>query len=264
MIDLVLSVSNSKEFHRKNIKRNPHHYSFLKHFGPDILSKITKIGKKKYKKSGGGIYYNPYIKFDNRIFKYGIIETDDLIEDLEKWNSLYVAGRLQKPVLIFEENEFINEYLDCNLTSSLRVALLLLPEYITKEELYITITSLSYTGDIRMGFAENPNKIENIVKPNIDNFEKLYARSIDELGLVYKDGFYQNFSNQAYFDLIPEKLFNTCFTVRNEKNRKDTIKRSLMKIVGSSSRKQTIKGFFTSGFSKSFQYLSQKVNKFKT
>lgn len=34
-----------------------------------------------------------------RVIKYGVISMDQLKRDLREWDSLYVAGRLQKPVI---------------------------------------------------------------------------------------------------------------------------------------------------------------------
>lgn len=66
--------------------------------------------------------------------------------------------------------------LTSNLHSAVRVSLLQLPEEFTREELYETIARLSYSGDIRMriGIGENPNKINNIVKKNMQQFDLLY------------------------------------------------------------------------------------------
>ncbi len=48
-------------------------------------------------------------------------------------------------------------------------------------ELYHAIAGISYMGDPRMSFAENPNKVANIVSNQISNFRQLYAPLIETL-----------------------------------------------------------------------------------
>lgn len=69
-----------------------------------------------------------------------------------------------------------------NLMSAVRVALLLLPARFTEHDLYSAIAGISYLGDPRMRFyAENPNKVRNIVDGQLANFRRLYAPLVEQL-----------------------------------------------------------------------------------
>lgn len=68
-------------------------------------------------------------------------------------------------------------------------------------DMFISITKLSYMGDIRMKFkAENPNKILNIVEPNFDHFLDYYKEHIDRFEedeiLKYKGSSVFTFNNK--------------------------------------------------------------------
>src|SRR5688572_9877207 len=97
--------------------------------------------------------------------KYGVISTQRFEQDLLQWDSLYIAGRLHKPVLRLRtatadaSDRHCEILLHRNLLSALRTSLLLLPETFTEFELFSMISSLSYDGDIRMGVGENPMKV---------------------------------------------------------------------------------------------------------
>lgn len=58
--------------------------------------------------------------------------------------------------------------MDVNFIAAVHTALLLLPENFTEEQFYMTLASISYTGDHRMTYGENPKKISNIVSKNIE------------------------------------------------------------------------------------------------
>lgn len=85
--------------------------------------------------------------------KYGVISESAFSMDLVDWSFIYIAGRLHKPVLTLKQpsdvnNNYLSSILAKNRLSALRIALLQLPEVITTEQLYLTITELSYLGTI--------------------------------------------------------------------------------------------------------------------
>ena len=112
-----------------------------------------------------GLTYQSHIEFMERKFKYGVIRKDRFVNAMQgDYNSFFIQGRFQKPVYtIFSTNE-IDEAIDKNRDLALLIALLTLnKDKPTLMDLYQQICNLSYNGDIRMLFAENPNKVENIV-----------------------------------------------------------------------------------------------------
>jgi translocator assembly and maintenance protein 41 len=106
-----------------------------------------------------------------------------LQRDLEEWETLYLAGRLQKPVSILRQDAKLGLASKMNLENAIRVALLMLPDRFTEEELFLKIAGLSYRGDFRMLFGENPHKVYNIV----------YAQMVLFINLIIKDGFREKY-----------------------------------------------------------------------
>lgn len=57
------------------------------------------------------------------------------------------TDRLHKPVRVIQRSEEISLAIQQNLVSAMKVALLLLPERFTVQELYKTIAGISYEGE---------------------------------------------------------------------------------------------------------------------
>lgn len=193
MLDLILAVKDPVSWHRENLERNPHHYTWAARVaGADRIAKVQC-------RTTAGVYYNTLIPMRNvkargRLMKYGVVAMRDLQDELLSWRWMYLAGRLHKPVLFsnnispatkFAKHSYhsrasgdldvdIEEALQENLVAAIRMALLLLPEKFNQMDFYMTIAGLSYGGDFRMAFGENPDKVRNIVAPNLAKFEKLY------------------------------------------------------------------------------------------
>ena len=102
---------------------------------------------------------------------------DNLCSDLLMWHTLYLAGRMHKPLRIIKDDARVRLTQQVNLTSALRAALLTLPSHFSETELFQRITGISYEGDLRMILpAENRSKIANIVSKQSPQFKELYHR----------------------------------------------------------------------------------------
>ena len=178
MIDFVFAVDNPVEWHAENLRRNASHYSALGWLGPRTVAWVQEG-------FGAAIYYNTLVKCDGRLIKYGVMSTQALVEDCEQWRWLYVAGRLQKPVAILrlpadeKAATRLDSALKGNLWSAVCVAALLESGRsdvveIPAVQLWHTVAGLSYSGDFRMTFGENPHKVSNIVLGNVQAFDRLY------------------------------------------------------------------------------------------
>ncbi|KAH7290294.1 hypothetical protein KP509_30G041300 [Ceratopteris richardii] len=125
-------------------------------------------------KVGAGVHFNAFVPWKDKMIKYGVIGMGDLAEDLLTWKSLYISGRLQKPVRFLVDNWDMAKVNQVNLHAAASTALLLLPSQFSEEDFYAKICGLSYMGDIRMLFAEDKNKVQRIVKGSSKHFHRLY------------------------------------------------------------------------------------------
>jgi hypothetical protein len=91
VLDLLLATDDAAAWHDSNMRLNPHHYSRLARLaGPTRVAALAD--------SAGGVYYNTHVVVAGRLIKYGVASTQTLVNDLNRWDRFYLAGRLQKPV----------------------------------------------------------------------------------------------------------------------------------------------------------------------
>ncbi|XP_075288539.1 phosphatidate cytidylyltransferase, mitochondrial isoform X2 [Opisthocomus hoazin] len=279
MLDFVFAVDDSVTWHMMNLLKNRSHYSFLKVFGPKQISSIQSYG--------AGIYYNTLVPCNGRMIKYGVISTDTLIDDLLHWETLYVAGRLQKPVKILTQNENskLQAALVSNLKSAVTAAFLMLPESFSEEDLYMQIAGLSYSGDFRMVIGEDRSKVQNIVKPNVVHFQKLYSNILQDCPQVV----YKHHLGRLEIDKSPEGQFTQLMALPRTLQQKITslvdppgknrdveeillqvahdpdcgfvVHQGISGIVRSSSIVQSAKTILTAGLKKSMTYSMKKLYK---
>ncbi|KAI3635529.1 hypothetical protein MIR68_006167 [Amoeboaphelidium protococcarum] len=267
MIDYIVAVPDTKSFHKLNLQKNASHYSSIaRSLSPRVLSYLTD-------QVGGGIYYNTGIPFEQETLKYGVISTSMLVSDLTNWDTLYVAGRLQKPVL-FESNsqEVLSAYKQ-NLNSALTVAVLMMPQTVfTKQELFTQICQLSYMGDFRMYFkAEDPKKIHNIVSNQYQQFEELYLETIKSSPLLSQST--QNGEqllmrvdkdDTAIKDALlslPQNLKAGKAPLNDYSQLASYLRKRIISISRDPAITQAVKGVLTAGATKSFNYALRKIQK---
>ncbi|KAG4306546.1 hypothetical protein PORY_000534, partial [Pneumocystis oryctolagi] len=293
MIDFIFGVSHAQHWHSLNLSSNKDHYSFLKYFGSYFISYLQK-------KMGANVYYNPYVKINDIIIKYGIVTIDDLCKELIEWNTLYLSGRMHKPIKILKNEPRVKIAYITNLIAALRVAMLLLPEKFSEHELYSTISKISYTGDIRMRFAENPYKVESIVNCQILDFRQLYFplinmlpniqiisnEQIDERNKILVQDF-NPVSRANMIQHLPKTFKDRLYYIYNQKTKykkqnnsnelcenndfekmivkDDNFHAILIKTIETTvywpSISQSLKGILSGGIYKSWNYLIEKMHK---
>mmetsp|Transcript_11264 Transcript_11264/g.24264 ORF Transcript_11264/g.24264 Transcript_11264/m.24264 type:complete len:394 (-) Transcript_11264:610-1791(-) len=169
MIDFIFAVEDSMQWHKQNIAKNPEHYSWLARssYGHHVVCGIAQH-------VGVGVHFNTLVPLEGQMVKYGVVDAAALEDDLLTWRHLYVAGRMHKPVLTLVQDSTVLAAQQSNITSAAASALLMLPQGFSTEDLLRTICGLSYHGDVRMGVAEDPHKINRIVQGSRQLLEGMY------------------------------------------------------------------------------------------
>ncbi|CAM9279633.1 unnamed protein product [Choristocarpus tenellus] len=281
MLDLVLGVKKPREWHEINLERNREHYSgFARLIGPRGIAGVQEG-------FGARLYYNAMVPIPTpphrgRLMKYGVISLDHLKTDLSDWTWLYAAGRMHKPVQIVRGERDLAPFARENLTNAVRAALLLLPEAFSTQELFLAIAGLSYTGDVRMRFLENQNKVHNIVAKATGRFQDLYAPILSSFKGLTRAGdsskaYWQDTSPSAHAklaDALPSAVRSllTADSAGMFGQQKvlphgaatpmaRRVSSALAHVVARSSRWQGAKGLLTAGVAKSAVYTMAKVTK---
>lgn len=258
-IDMIFVVDDLKKWHLENIKLNPKDYSFT----AKLYFKRTTISQLK---GNTGIVYLSNIKENDSIYKYGTIEERDLERYLDTWESFYLPGRFQKTLLPIVESKIIEKMNKKNRENVLYTALLTLPEDKNKLiDVYTQICGLSYLGDTRMKFAENPRKVLNIVEGSFNTFKDIYGTGNE----YFKTNKNQEITvNHDKLMQDIKKLPKNVLEYLGEdvdKQNKNFIKEKILayftEINKNESSKQTIKGLYSNGIIRSTKYAMQKVLK---
>lgn len=332
LFDVIFAVDNPQKWHLDNKRMNPDDYTSILSAWPipnletiaNGLFQQIEIYQANFiayiqEECGSRMWFNSFVPMKisacpHRQMKYGVISTRHLVNDLQNWESLYIAGRLHKPIRIFANQEnnrhvrdtdnqlqytdkddtsvvstlSISQLITENLRFAVSVALLILTHSpsdlnistqnantFTETDVYITIAGLSYLGDPRMGFMENPHKVNNLVMPVISQYQSLYRQILLDLADISGiPTFEASAGNYTFSALAPEKCrqylsqllpdnlkLNLADFHLNEVPSAEDIKNAIYAIVNKSAISQTLKGPLTIGLVKSASYCWQKIKK---
>ena len=259
-IDLILTVNDIYEFHKLNFKKYPNIYSNI---GIKLIKHVNNIGT--------DINYVSNIDYKNNTYKIGVINKNDLSKDLITWDNMYMAGRCQKPISTLKIRDKVKNEIIYNRLNALKIALLLNHnKTITEQELYETICSLSYIGDIRMTMhCENPDKIKNIVNGSKIEFREIYNEVNDNLFDI-KNNIISTNTDKILTSIldIPDSLLKYLHKHMDLNNINiDELNNNIinyLKITNfKSSIAQPIKSIIINGTEKSLNYLKEKRKKGK-
>jgi len=196
MVDYVFAVRSPLEWHAENMRRNPSHYApHLRALGPAAVVAIAD-------RVGVGVHFNTLVPWRGGAdagatlgpghathYKYGVVSLDTLCDDLTEWRSLFLAGRMQKPVAALGPDDArtaparaaVAAAAAANLRAALAAALLTLPETFSAEALRVALCGLSYRGDARTWLgAEDRHKVARIAAGSAAAIDALYARAAAE------------------------------------------------------------------------------------
>lgn len=269
MLDLMIVTRGDPfEFHKSNLERNRDHYSRLvrSEFGQRRLLQAVQD-------AGAGVFFNTDVKLNGQRAKYGIVSDRRFRQDLTQWDTLYLAGRLHKPVGdLIEPDAEITEAKRANLIYAFHAGILLLTEKFTRTELLEAIVSISYLGDIRRLLAENPNKVRNIVQGQGQELWKLYEPLLDEVGysrhLQKLDAAGEKWSQDFSLECRNLRLLCIPNSVKSRIGRPNDydvtpvkMRKALADIARWPSVVQSFKGVLTADPSTSTRYLLAKIAK---
>lgn len=254
-IDLIVVVSNRDEFLLELERRM-------------IITKCNRVACSLIQPE---VCFFSDVELDSdKLYKIGVVEAGNFLRKLCDWDSsFYVPGRLQKPVKILycESRNFehrVQVALESNRRSALAAALLMFPDEQRHKfdvtSLFSSLVRLSYLGDIRMNFAENPKKVQNIVSAQSRLLLNLYEPHFEKVGIVRASsgGLICHKSPSGLWNDLPINFRRHAIQLADPQK---ALEATLSRINARESAYQAFAGLGTSGLTNSFRYLVRKVSK---
>lgn len=259
LTDVIFIVDDLKDWHMKNMKMNPNDYSLIGrlYINGSSVEKVKGVNRVTYfSEINGGEF----------TFKYGVIELLDFTRGLNTWDNLFMAGRFHKPVLEIKSETQVRDAIFINRKYALIIACLFCDRLVSKSEIYIKLCGLSYVGDARMSIAENPHKVEDIVKGSFDKIEEIYPLKESYITPLENGLFYINHELLLRkVSELPSELLSYLEELGTDFSDLDMLRVNIHEYILNrnrvESRAQIVHGVLTNGIIRSIPYAMAKVKK---
>ena len=258
-IDIIFLVDDLREWHQENLRMNKSDYSLMGriHLNTSSISRL--------KGYNGITYYSNIYENDFR-FKYGVMEERDFVVNLHTWQNFFIAGRFQKPVLKLKGTEREDKAIIENRKSALLVSALVSFKESSIPDFLETICTFSYYGAPRMGIAENPNKVHNIVSGSFERLINLYNFNVDYVTLVDGDKLLIDHDKAIrHVKELPLSLLAYLYENKVDITKLSAVRNGIIQFFSMHNKveelHQSVEGIKTNGIVRSVPYLLAKVKK---
>jgi len=218
-----------------------------------------------------------YVESIKRYIKVGFCDYYGTIKSMSEFDSIYIPLRLSKNVYVTKTTPEFDLALNANRKTVDLITGLVIPEEVYPlERHYITAYNLSYGGDSRNGIAEDPAKVDKLIKQQENYLKENYAQSP-----LYTQFIRCDFNGvkimvkkeipQEWFSLLPLSLKNEIKKVGLENSNLETdeereilsqtISNYIHQRTKLESKIEPIRGIGSNGVLNSMAYLSRKLGK---
>jgi translocator assembly and maintenance protein 41 len=256
--DVIFLVSDLKKWHLENMDRNPEDYSLIGrvHLTNSPVENIKGLNK---------ITYFSHIREHGFSYKYGVIEERDFLHNLSTWDNMFITGRFQKPVMRIHSNDGVDEAIKYDRECALRIACLLNQSETTVKKVLLSLCSLSYMGDTRMLFAENPNKVKNIVEGSYEVLSGVYMTPREYMHVHGDNVIINHRMLLSEIEFLPSSLVEYLASLNTDLSNLKQVRANIVQFLTEHNKResfyQTLDGFRTNGIVRSVPYVLSKVKK---
>lgn len=257
-IDMLFVVDDMRKWHLENMSLNRSDYPLT----GKVYINLAPIQRLKGRNK---VTYLSHIKENGSMFKYGVKEVDDFLEEFQTWSTFFMAGRFQKPILPVKSNDELDDAIRQNREAAFLIATLFCDEVTTRKDVLTKLCSLSYMGTPRMKLAENPRKVENIVSGNYLDLLRVYRSYRD---YIYYDNDMVLIDREKQLEHIaslPKALLDYFIENRVNFNDLESIRVGIICFLREHNKKeevlQILEGFATNGLYRSSLYIMKKLEK---